>query len=65
MKELDILLEGYARVQLPGASREERSLFARLLSLPDPQLAAYLLGGEQPSEPELAHLTRLILLRPA
>ncbi len=65
MQELDILLAGYARAQLPGASSEERALFARLLSLPDPELAGYLLGGEQPAEPALARLTQLILLRAA
>lgn len=61
MKELDILLERFARRNLPGASREQRDAFARLLELPDPVLVEYFLGQEAPSEPELAELTRRIV----
>ena len=57
MKELDLVLERYARRALPEASPQERAAFARLLGLPDPLLAGYLLGAERPAEPELAQLT--------
>jgi len=53
MKELDVLLERFARV-LPRESAPEWRVFAELLELPDPVLAAYLLGGETPAEPHLA-----------
>ncbi|HEV8019448.1 MAG TPA: succinate dehydrogenase assembly factor 2 [Steroidobacteraceae bacterium] len=56
MKELDILLECYAREALPGASQAERATFAALLALPDPLLAGYLLGGDTPGEEGLARL---------
>jgi succinate dehydrogenase flavin-adding protein (antitoxin of CptAB toxin-antitoxin module) len=56
MKELDLLLERYARATLAGASSEERSGFARLLALPDPLLAGYLLWGETPADPQLRQL---------
>ena len=56
MKELDLLLERFARVALPVASEEERATFAQLLALPDSHLAAYLLGGTPPAEPRLARL---------
>jgi antitoxin CptB len=56
MKELDVLLERYARRVLPDASTEERRTFAELLALPDPLLAGYLLAGEVPPEPRLARL---------
>ena len=56
MKELDVLLERCARRMLPDAAPEERGAFADLLALPDPLLAAYLLGGEVPPEPRLARL---------
>jgi len=61
MKELDILLERFARERYDAASDAERRAFARLLDLPDPELAGYLLGHATPAEPDLAHLTRLIV----
>jgi antitoxin CptB len=71
MKELDVLLERYARTVLPKASPEQRAQFARFLELPDPVLVDYLLGqpgrGEPamgqglPPEPELAQLVRRII----
>lgn len=60
MKELDILLERFARERYATASLEERRAFARLLDLPDPDVADYLFGYATPAEPELARLTRLI-----
>jgi succinate dehydrogenase flavin-adding protein (antitoxin of CptAB toxin-antitoxin module) len=56
MKELDVLLERFAREALAGASPEECGAFAELLALPDPALAGYLLRGEVPPEPHLAAL---------
>ncbi len=56
MKELDVLLERFARDQLPLASGEQRRTFERFLDLPDPLLADYLLGQSIPPEPELARL---------
>jgi antitoxin CptB len=60
MKELDVLLERYAAAVLPQAGAAERSLLARLLDHPDPQLAGYFLGGEVPPEPEMAALVTRI-----
>ena len=60
MKELDLLLERFARVALPAASEEERASFAQLLALPDSCLAAYLLGGPPPPEPHLARMVESI-----
>jgi antitoxin CptB len=59
MKELDVLLERYAR-RLGSCADAERRTFARLLDLTDTSLAAYLLGYEHPSDPELAGLVRCI-----
>ena len=56
MKELDILLERFARRELPNASAGQRSAFARFLDLPDPLLVDYLLGQVIPPEAELAEL---------
>jgi antitoxin CptB len=60
MKELDVLLERYARAVLPSAAAGERRAFAELLELPDPTLAGYLLGGEVPAQAHLAGLVRRI-----
>jgi antitoxin CptB len=60
MKELDILLERFAREALPRASDEEWRAFGELLALPDPALAGYLLGGEVPPERPLAGVVRRI-----
>jgi antitoxin CptB len=66
MKELDVLLERFARGALVQAPPEERALFEQLLSLPDPLLARYLLAGETPPEARLAQLVGRIrdLCRP-
>ena len=60
MKELDVLLvrwlEGPGRLAEAG----ELALFTRLLELPDPELAAYLLRDEVPVDPDLAALAAII-----
>jgi antitoxin CptB len=44
MKELDLLLLEYLQQHWSAASAGERRSFAQILELPDPALAAYLLG---------------------
>jgi antitoxin CptB len=56
MKELDLLLERYARAWHPQAAAADRARFEALLELPDPLLAGYLLAGETPSDPALRPL---------
>jgi antitoxin CptB len=63
MKELDVLLERFARERYESASADEKRAFARLLDLPDPELAGYVFGHATPAEPDLAHLARLIANR--
>ncbi len=60
MKELDVLLEPFAGRLLPSAAAVERGALARLLQLPDPELARYLVAGERPEDPELAALAARI-----
>ena len=63
MKELDLLLTAYLREHWPSASPAERLCFAQILELPDPELAAYLLGNADCPEvslhPLLATLRQL------
>jgi len=61
MKELDLLLEGWFRIQFERANPSERARFVRLLELPDPELVRYLLGGERPQSPELASAAAAVL----
>jgi antitoxin CptB len=60
MKELDVILERFAREGLDGASPAEWGAFERLLGLPDPVLAGYFLGKERPRDPELRTLAARI-----
>jgi succinate dehydrogenase flavin-adding protein (antitoxin of CptAB toxin-antitoxin module) len=60
MKELDVLLERFARRELPTASPEERRILERFLELPDPVLVDYLLGQAIPEDTELAGLVQRI-----
>jgi antitoxin CptB len=61
MKELDVLLARFARTAGLRANAAQRRVFATLLELPDPTLAAYLLGHERPRNPALARLVRRII----
>jgi antitoxin CptB len=60
MKELDVMLERFARDALAHASPQERGALEELLALPDPVLAGYLLGGNTPPDPQLARLAGAI-----
>jgi antitoxin CptB len=62
MKELDLLLREYLDQHWPAAASGDRDAFARLLELPDPELASYLLGhavADNTLEPVLAVLRGL------
>jgi antitoxin CptB len=65
MKELDVLLERFARHRYGHASSAEQRAFARLLDLPDPDLAEYFFGYATPDDPELARLARVIATHPS
>ena len=56
MKELDLLLLDYLQAEWVQASPRERDVFARILELPDPLLAAYLLGHAECTDSDLAPL---------
>ena len=60
MKELDLLLEHYARTGWPTAAAADRRAFEALLELPDPLLAGYFLAGDTPADPRLAQLVARI-----
>jgi succinate dehydrogenase flavin-adding protein (antitoxin of CptAB toxin-antitoxin module) len=56
MRELDALLQAYLSDSYPALDPADKQRFAALLELPDPELAAYILGRDVPSDPELERL---------
>ena len=60
MKELDLLLTAYLQDHWPTASPSERQSFAQILELPDPELAAYLLGNADCPEASLHPLLAIL-----
>lgn len=62
MKELDVLLGRWISEQYDVASSEQRAAFERFLDLPDPDMARYLLGREQPPAEHAAMLAELLAL---
>jgi len=64
MRELDILLSAYLEDVYPRASEAQKHAFRELLTLADPALAAYLLGGRIPGDSTLAGVVSDIRDRP-
>lgn len=65
MRELDVVLQRYLERDYPAAGAAERQAFEALLELQDPQLLAYLLGSEAPTDPQCADVVaKLSLARP-
>ncbi len=65
MKELDLVLTRYLREHRPAAAAAERASFERILELPDPLLAAYLMGRESAPDPQMQELLDLLRRGPA
>jgi succinate dehydrogenase flavin-adding protein (antitoxin of CptAB toxin-antitoxin module) len=59
MKELDLVLVRYLDRRWADASADEKAAFEQVLALPDPDLAAYLLGQDDPP-PELRSLVEIL-----
>ncbi len=60
MKELDLVLMRYLRERWPAAAADEREQFERILELPDPTLAAYLMGRETAPDQRMQELLDLL-----
>jgi succinate dehydrogenase flavin-adding protein (antitoxin of CptAB toxin-antitoxin module) len=56
MLELDALLRAFVDGPYARLGAQDKERFESLLSLPDPDLAAYLLGREDPPDAELRRL---------
>jgi antitoxin CptB len=60
MKELDLLLTDYLGNRWRQAAPRERAAFERILELPDPLLAAYLMERETPPDADLENLLAIL-----
>lgn len=58
MRELDELLLQYLENDYGLGSDEKKEAFRQLLALSDPELKAYLLGGEQTGQPAVDDILR-------
>jgi len=48
VREMDLVMGRFADANLPTMSEDELAEFERLIDLPDPQLFAWIVGGEPP-----------------
>lgn len=64
MRELDILLTKYLENDFRQADDGQKQAFRALLELPDPDLIAYLLGGQTPPDAAIANIVSQIRGRP-
>ena len=60
MLELDVLLGNFLTEAYPNLSLEEKQLFVELLECADPELFAWLMGYEIPTDARLATITNII-----
>ena len=56
MRELDVVLQQFLATSFASLSAADKSHFAALLDLPDPDLYAYLAGRSEPKDPSSAAL---------
>jgi len=64
MRELDLLLTDYLENDYPQSGEDQKQAFCELLALPDPDLIAYLLGGQTPADIVLTNVVSQIRDRP-
>jgi antitoxin CptB len=60
MLELDVLLEKFLDEQYAQLSPAEQQLFVKLLTYPDTELFAWLMGSAQPADKDLLAIIRRI-----
>ena len=60
MRELDQLLVRFLENEYPCSSEAQKSTFRELLTLPDPELIGYLIGGQIPADKKIANVVSRI-----
>lgn len=56
MRELDVVLQQFLATSFAALGAADKSRFAAILDLPDPDLYAYLAGRKEPEDPRSAAL---------
>ena len=56
MRELDALLIRFVEDVYESLSKDDKRRFGTLLELPDPELHAYLVGRQEPTDPDVEKL---------
>lgn len=60
LKELDVFFEPFMRDHYLSVTEDEQRMVAKLIACEDPDLLSWFMGYEQPADPELAHIIRVI-----
>lgn len=60
MLELDVILGNFLEGGYLKLADEDKWLFIKLLECPDPDLIGWLMGTDQPADPELAKIAGII-----
>ena len=58
--ELDLVLSRYLERGYDAAPAAEREIFEKLLDFPDPALHRYFIAQDDPDDPQLLNLVRII-----
>lgn len=61
IKEVEIVLLPYLETRFASASAREQSLFVRLLSCHDVDLFEWVMRRDQPDDPDLAEIMKVII----
>jgi antitoxin CptB len=64
LKELDLVLGGFARESVNGMNAAELDEFEAIVSLPDPELYGWLMGGGGPPLSRWPMLARVLMFKP-
>jgi|SRR5690242_20369719 antitoxin CptB len=48
IREMDLIMGPFANAHLPAMNDDELAEFERLLDIPDPEIMAWIIGGEEP-----------------
>lgn len=60
LKELDIFFEPFMRDHYLSLTAEEQGMVAKLIACEDPDLLSWFMGYEQPQDPDLLRIIRVI-----
>lgn len=60
LKELDVFFEPFMREHYLLLPEHEQRMVFKLMACEDPDLLAWVMGYDQPSDPDIAHIIRVI-----